>query len=196
MSQRHKVFVSFHHANDQGYRDRFEKLFTHYHDIMVNKSVQIGDIDENQPSQRIRQLIRDRYLRDSTVTVVLIGQETWQRKHVDWEIGASIRATDYNSRSGLVGILLPTYTAPPSSLFNTFHRNTPNTYGREYYERTVPPRLIDNVNCGYAKIYDWSDDPLQVQRWIHEAYLNRNRILPTNSFPTFVNNRSGSEWQP
>lgn len=101
---RHKVFVSYHHANDQYYRNKFEKLFTERYDIMVSKSVQLGDIDDNLNPETIRQKIRDEYIRDSTVTVVLIGAETWKRKHVDWEIAASIRDTQYNPRSGLLGI--------------------------------------------------------------------------------------------
>ena len=28
MTQRHKVFVSYHHTNDQKYRDNFESLFS------------------------------------------------------------------------------------------------------------------------------------------------------------------------
>ena len=99
MNDRHKVFVSYHHANDQEYRNLFEGLFSFIHNIIVSKSVQIGDIDPNLKVDTIRQKIRDEYLRDSTVTVVLVGAETWKRKHVDWEIGASIRC------SGLLGIL-------------------------------------------------------------------------------------------
>ncbi len=29
MTQRHKVFVSYHHANDQNHRDKFENLFSY-----------------------------------------------------------------------------------------------------------------------------------------------------------------------
>lgn len=106
---RHKVFVSFHHANDWSYRLAFENFFANQYDIMVSKSVQIGDISEHLPTETVRQKIRDQYLRDTTVTVVLIGAQTWQRKHVDWEIASSIRNTPYNPRSGLIGIVLPTY---------------------------------------------------------------------------------------
>lgn len=182
MTLRHKVFVSYHHANDQYYRNQFEDLFTHIYDIMVSKSVQIGDIDPYTPTERIRQIIRDNYLHDSTVTVVLIGAETWKRKHVDWEIGSSIRHTTYNHRSGLLGILLPTY-------------HHPNGDRTKYNPRTIPPRLYDNIQCGFAKIYNWSNNPYEVQGWIHEAFQRRNRITPNNSFPNFVNNRSGLEWQ-
>lgn len=178
---RHKVFVSYHHSiEDQEYRNEFERLFSESHDVMVSKSVQIGDIDPSLATDTIRQKIRDEYLRDSTVTVVLIGPETWKRKHVDWEIGSSIRHTQYNPRSGLLGIILPTYP-----------RNDPSKYN----QYTIPPRLYDNIQCGFAKIYNWSTNPVGVQQWIHEAFERRNKIDPDNSFPNFVNNRSGDRWQ-
>ena len=182
MNNRHKVFVSYHHDNDQVYRNQFEELFSDIFDIMVSKSVQIGDLDPNLNTDTIRQKIRDEYLRDSTVTVVLIGAETWQRKHVDWEIGASIRQTQYNPRSGLLGIVLPTYPRP---------------YGKpnEYFVHTIPPRLYDNIQREFAQIYNWSNDPNLVQSWIHEAFKQRNRIDPDNSYPSFRYNRSGERWQ-
>ena len=109
LDERHKVFVSYYHDDDQYYRELFEDRFSDYYDIMVSKSVELGDIDSYLKTETIRQKIRDEYLRDSTVTVVLVGAHTWQRKFVDWEIGSSIRQTQYNSRSGLLGILLPTF---------------------------------------------------------------------------------------
>lgn len=176
---RHKVFVSYHHANDQYYRDLFEGLFTNLHDIMVSKSVQIGDINPYLQTDTVRQKIRDEYLRDSTVTVVLIGTKTWKRKHVDWEIAASIRSTQYNPRSGLLGIFLPTHP----------------DYGRDKYNPYIcPPRLYDNVQCGFAKLYDWTTDPALVQGWIHDAFERRKKVDPDNSYPSFVNNRSGERW--
>ncbi|MCJ8161997.1 TIR domain-containing protein [Acinetobacter zhairhuonensis] len=175
MTQRHKVFVSYHHANDQEYRDKFESLFADRHDIIVSKSVQIGDIDINLKTETIRQKIRDEYLSDSTVTVILIGSETWKRKHVDWEISSSIRSTKNNSRSGLLGIILPSYPRGSTSKYNQY---------------TIPPRLYDNLNCGFASIYNWNNDPKKVQKWIHEAFLRRNTILPSNSRDLYINNCS------
>lgn len=179
-SPRHNVFVSYHHANDQAYRDYFERLFAQTCDVMVSKSVRIGEIDPYLNTETVRQKIRDEYLRDSTVTVVLIGSQTWQRKHVDWEIGSSIRQTQYNSRSGLLGIVLPSYPRNDQSKYDPY---------------TIPPRLYDNIQCGFAKIYNWSNNPAEVQSWIHEAFNRRNSINPDNSFPNFVNNRSGERWQ-
>ena len=120
MQPRHKVFTSYHHHNDQSYRDQFERLFANSYDIMVSMSVQIGDIDPKLRVDTVRQKIRDEYLRDSTVTVVLIGAETWKRKHVDWEIGSSIRQTQLNPRSGLLGILLPSYPLLSRNKYNIY----------------------------------------------------------------------------
>lgn len=179
--KRHKVFVSYHHSiADQPYREKFEYLFASRHDVMISKSVQIGDIDPDLPAETIRQKIRDEYLRDSTVTVVLIGADTWKRKHVDWEIGSSIRDTQYNPRSGLLGIILPSYSRADMSKYSRY---------------TIPPRLYDNIECGFAKIYNWNEDPSSVKTWIHEAFERRNTVTPDNSYPSFVNNRSGERWQ-
>lgn len=178
--QKHKVFVSYHHANDQAYRDAFEILFSQHHKVFLTNSVQIGDIDTDLSTETIRQKIRDEYLRDSTVTVVLIGTQTWQRKHVDWEISSSIRKTKHSSRSGLLGILLPTH---------------PSYRKKGYDGGIVPPRLVNNQACGYANIYDWSDNPASVAQWIETAFEARETKTPDNSYPHFVNNKFGTSWK-
>ncbi|WP_415882610.1 TIR domain-containing protein [Neptuniibacter sp. QD34_54] len=194
MSQRHKVFVSYHHANDQEYREYFEEMFSDFHDVLIPQSVQIGEIDTGLSDEKIRQIIRDDYLRDSTVTVVLIGSQTWQRKHVDWEIASSIRNTKRNPRSGLLGIILPSYKPQTRSLSimdRILLKNAANDSTTKYLDRTIPPRLADNIKCGYSKIYSWTNDPFEVQDWIHEAFESRHESKPNNSLRSFKQNRSG-----
>lgn len=179
MTRRHKVFVSYHHANDENYKNIFELRFGNKFNSLISGSVQIGDIDPNLKDETIRQKIRDEFLRDTSVTVVLIGTQTWQRKHVDWEISSSIRNTKANPRAGLVGLFLPSHPA----------------YGKKQYKRgTIPPRLFDNVECDYAVLADWNNDPDIIQELVHKAYLNKSKILPNNSRPLFRRNRSGSQW--
>lgn len=176
---RHKVFVSFHH-DDQKYKDWFVTVMK---DDIVDKSVEDGDIDDLKiKTETIRQKIRDDFIADATVTIVLIGPCTWQRKHVDWEIGSSLRDTRKNSRCGLLGIWLP---------------NHPDFGRQKYNPRLMPPRLADN--CGgddpYACIYDWPGQQAteQIRRWIHKAFQRRDesRTPPNNSRVLFGNNRSG-----
>ena len=178
---RHQVFVSYHHELDQWYRNAFEMLFTRVYSIMVSKSVQIGDIPAGLSVETVRQKVRDEYLRDSTVTVVLVGADTWKRKHVDWEIGASIRQTRKNPRSGLLGILLPTYHFPETGKYDPY---------------TIPPRLHYNIECRFARMYLWSSNPIEVSGWIHEAFERRAKVNPNNSYTSFANNRSGNRWSP
>ena len=125
---RHKVFISYHHYNDEYYKDLFCKWLG---SDFVNKSVEDGDINPYVAIETVRQKIRDNFIADATVTVVLVGKCTWQRKHVDWEIGSSLRNTKFNPRCGLLGILLPTHY----------------DFGRvNDCLRRIPPRLADNCN--------------------------------------------------
>ena len=176
--KKHNVFVSYHHDEDQDYRDCFEALFRT--EVFISKSVGFGEIDPNLKPDTVRRIIRDEYLRDSTVTIVLIGKYTWQRKYVDWEIGSSIRKTEYNSRSGLIGVFLPTH---------------PNNGGKDYDENLIPPRLAHNHNCGFAELYNWTENPETLKQWIHDAFNRRGRVDPDNSFPHFIKNRTGERWQ-
>jgi hypothetical protein len=169
----HKVFISYHHALDQNYRDEFESIFTGSSRILISKSVLIGDIDSNLSDQAIAQKIRDEYLADSTVTIVLLGRSTWGRMHVDWEIDSSLRETKLSSRSGLLGILLPTHL---------------NYGSNKYNEEFIPGRLADNLKNGYAKIYNYSRDPNSVASWIDKAFLDRNDKKPDLSRPRLKQN--------
>ena len=179
MTNKHNVFISYHHKNDENYKLEFERLFSGIYDIIETKAVTDGDIDPYLKTDTIRQKIRDEFIRSASVTVVLVGSETWKRKHVDWEISSSIRDTQLNSRTGLLGIILPTYL---------------RTDITKYDKCTVPPRLQDNIESGFASIYNWSDDPYQVQGWIHDAFLRRKQINPDNSRDMFGQNKSSESW--
>ena len=172
---RHKVFISF-HEKDIKYKEKFVRLMK---DRLIDKSVDTGNIDDTGlKTETVRQKIRDEYIRDATVTIVLIGPRTWQRMHVDREIGSSIRRTKKNSRCGMLGILLP---------------NHPN-YGKKTNIHMLPPRLSDNCKGedSYALIYDWPNPwaPAKVARWIHRAFVRRDGTPPTNSRMAFGRNRT------
>jgi hypothetical protein len=177
---KYKVYVSYNHCiEDQEYRNHFEEILLANQDIVIMKSAQIGNIEPGLSVETIRQLIREKYLKDSTVTVVLIGSNTWKQKQVDWEIDASIETTQNNQISGLLGIITPSY-----------HKNDT----LEYNEHTIPPRLYDNTRCGFASIHFWDTDPFIIQKWIHDAFERRTRFDPDNSRPSFAENLLGSEW--
>ena len=171
----HKVFISF-HEEDIKYKENFVRMMGKR---IVDRSVDTGNIDDaGLKTATVRQKIRDEYIRDATVAIVLIGPRTWQRKYVDWEIGSSIRKTKKNSRCGLLGILLP---------------NHPN-YGKKRNIRLLPPRLADNCKGEdtYALLYDWPKPwtPSKVAEWIHRAFVRRSGTSPNNSRQPFARNRT------
>lgn len=102
----HKVFISYHHDNDQ---DRKEELLeiNRQNSIFIDESVDTGVISDDLDDNAIREKIRDDYLKDSTVTIILVGLETKNRKHVDWEIYSSMFDGKVNKKSGILVINLP-----------------------------------------------------------------------------------------
>lgn len=176
-NQKHKIFISYYHKEDQHYKNELEKILGK--EYAISRSVQIGDINPNNNTDYTRQIIRDNYLRDSSVTIVLIGKNTWKRKHVDWEIYSSMRNTISNPRSGVIGIILPTR--------DDFGKGIP------FNKYTIPPRLADNLDNKYVSIYDWSDNPNFYQKIIHESFIRRGQINPNLSRSMFGRNRSDDD---
>ena len=156
---KHKVFVSYHHDNDQAYKEALINS-----DMFVDASVDTGDIDDNLDDEAIRQKIRDEYLKDSTVTIVLVGLQTKYRKHVDWEIYSSMYNGKVNKQSGMLAVNLPitgctNYTAAhgedeKKKIYPTTKSWTSITSRSEYEKRYpyMPARIIDNLLNKDAKI--------------------------------------------
>lgn len=143
----HKVFVSYHHANDQAKADY---LRTEYGENNTLLDRSLNEAYEDMTDDEILAAIRTEHLKDSTVTIVLIGSETANRKWVDWEIYASLRPYGKRSRNGLLGIYLPT-------------------------AGETPARLQDNIDSGYAVTMKWENISWQLESKIEEAYNNRNK---------------------
>ena len=102
----HKVFVSFHHDNDQKYKDSLVKWGVE-NNIFIDGSVDMGEIPDDWTSQQIREYIRDEHLKDTSVTILLVGTETKNRKHIDWELFSSMYDGKKNKKSGILVINLP-----------------------------------------------------------------------------------------
>ena len=159
----HKVFISYHHKRDQDYKDELIDFGKHF-SVFIDKSVDTGGISEDLSDQAIREKIRDDHLRDSTVTVLLVGLETQRRKHIDWEIYSSMFDGVRNKKSGILVINLPPtqctyFTAahgpqekrkiyPDQSSWISIDLRT------EYESRYpyLPDRIIDNLLAPQAKI--------------------------------------------
>lgn len=169
-----KVFISYHHRNDQSYKE-YLLDFNEKHGIFIDASVDTGDIDDRLPSQAIRRKIRDEYLANSTVTILLVGTETKYRKHVDWELYSSMIDGSVNKRSGILVINLPStnctvFTAAHAGEKELVHPDcsswTTVKTRKEYEERYpyLPDRVIDNLLEPKAKISVVPWEKLNVER--------------------------------
>ena len=151
-----KTFISYHHGNDQGYKNHLSKMAENFH-VFEDCSVEVGDISDEYSSEKIRRIIRDEYLKDTKVTILLCGSETRFRKHIDWELKSSMIDGSINRRSGILIINLPTAGS------NSGHAGLPNEKENIYWDYTgkwtsynskqeykdtypmMPERIIDNL---------------------------------------------------
>jgi len=184
----HQVFISHHHANDQDYKDQLLRINALYK-IFIDGSVDTGDISDSLTDQQIRQKIRDEYLKNSTVTMLLVGTETKGRKHVDWETYSSMIDGKINKRSGVLVITLPStgctyFTAAHSNekemiypeVSSWISIDTQAEYQRRY--PYLPDRIIDNLIAPTAKISvtNWDrikNNPEALRFLIHSAFGDR-----------------------
>lgn len=150
-----KVFVSYSHRLDQQAADDFRKIFADKRDVFIDKSIRedIGELQAETIKDRLSYLIKD-----STVTVVLIGQETGGRSWVDWEIYYSLRKSYGNTRNGLLGVKIP------------------------YKTHWIPDRLSDNIPS-MGLIIDWPRDYRTLTSAIEQVYLVSRSGLPNLSRP-------------
>ena len=173
---RRKCFVSYHQDDE----NEVQKFIDDFGGAFIPKVLGVSDVDDfinSTDTEYVLRRIRELYLSDSTVTIVMIGQCTWARKYVDWEIASTLRNDQVNKRSGLLGITLPSVANLSS--------------------RKMPPRLAANVlrnanndDYGYGrwKIYPRSESALASM--IEEVFDLRESLNPDNSLELYVNNRS------
>ena len=82
-----KIFVSYHHAGDQGYYEAFVKLFSETYSVFQDNSLERAyDSDD---TDYIRWRIRQNDISGTSCTVVLCGARTHERKYVDWGINVT-----------------------------------------------------------------------------------------------------------
>lgn len=198
---KHKVFISYHHDLDQDKKETLLELNKVY-DLFDDYSVSDGEIDDNLSAEQIRIKIRDNFIRNAKVLILLCGQKTKNRKHIDWEINAAMFNTELNPRLGIVVINLPSITnsfvrastdeekelISPESRWMTLNTR------EEYVERYpyMPERIIDNfVKDVPISVVDWNriyQNPLILKKLVDNAFNRRKDISYDHSRPIRRNN--------
>jgi hypothetical protein len=148
-------------------------------DVFIAKELGVYDdddfIDSNDGDYVMTQ-IREKYLSDSTITIVLLGTCTHSRRYIDWEIKSSLRQGSYTP-NGLIGIVLPSLSEAPY-----------------VPERFSANRDKDENDKCFAQ-YHWAPtSEEQFGRWIESAFNSRTQKshLIKNTQAIWKNNRKCS----
>lgn len=108
----HKCFISY-KKEDQYYRNELDNLFDEKD--VINKS--LDRRIKSDDGDYVMQVIRNDYLKDSTVTLFLIGEHSSENEGDDWQgdknyfIKKELQSSLYNgignTRNGILGVVLP-----------------------------------------------------------------------------------------
>jgi hypothetical protein len=161
----HKCFISYNAAD----KDAVDKFCENFSGSFIRRGLKMeDDIIDSTNTDYVMQRIRSLYLRDSTVTIVLIGKCTWARRFADWEVQASLRNPADGYPNGVVAI----------QLWDSY--------------KTLPNRVRLNVNSGYSKFYAYPKSSASLENIINEAFDARfdKQNLIDNTRDRFSNNRT------
>ena len=200
---RHRVFISYYHHDDQRYKDYLIKMqefnieTMQMQSIFEDFSVHEKEIDDaGLSSEQIRCIIRDEYIKDATVLILLCGENTKKRKHIDWELHAAMYDSPANRQMCIIVIKLPTIKQgirasseeekPLLSDFGQWY-SIDNRAEFEAQYPYMPSRIIDNfVKEVPITVVEWSrieNHPTILKQLIDNAFNSRFDFTYDHSSP-------------
>lgn len=200
---RHRVFISYYHHDDQRYKDYLIKMqefnieTMQMQSIFEDFSVHEKEIDDaGLSSEQIRCIIRDEYIKDATVLILLCGENTKKRKHIDWELHAAMYDSPANRQMGIIVVNLPTIKQgirasseeekPLLSDFGQWY-SIDNRAEFEAQYPYMPSRIIDNfVKEVPITVVEWSrieNHPTILKQLIDNAFNRRFDFTYDHSSP-------------
>ena len=185
----HKCYISF-KTEDIYYKSEIQKMKEAGKLDYIDKSLN-DPIDSENPDYIMRK-IREDYLSDSTVTLFLIGthsKETlgWEeQQYIKRELQASLFNGENNSRSGILGVVLPdmydsiykgSYTCSTCGNRHNWVSINDNTVIKEF---SVNYYVEPHTGCSwtegqrYCVLVKWDDFVSDPEAYINKAYDKRS----------------------
>lgn len=173
-STRHRCFISY-HVVDQAEVETFidtygSEFIAHAIGVTVD-----DDFVNSTDEEYIKTRIRERYLSNTTVTIVLLGACTWSRPFVDWEISSSLRNDPVNRRSGILALPLPSMQNSarlPDRVRDNWDRDD---LARSYAEYRAYPSSAQQIRDSIEAAFQ--------ARTAKAAYVNNSRSLMRSERP-------------
>ncbi len=185
----HRVFISF-KTEDKSYKNYIQ---SNLGVDMIDKS--LNEAIDSEDEDYIMRKIREDYLSDSTVTILLIGTHSSEnegqeeQKFIKRELQASLYNGKSNSRNGILGIVLP-------QMYDTIYKNaytcsecgnTHNYVGINdstvIKEFSVNFYIPENGKCSWAEderycvLVKWEDFKKDAEKYIDLAFDKRKQPI-------------------
>ncbi|MHA8110397.1 TIR domain-containing protein [Lactobacillaceae bacterium Melli_B4] len=183
--KKHKCFISF-KTCDEDYKLRIQN------DLgigMIDKSLNEPINSENR--EYVMQRIRDEYLKDSSITIFLIGQKSYEnlgddQYYIKKELQASLYKSINHGRNGILGVVLPNmvyriykgkYTCSSCGNEHNYVAIDDNTVIKEFSANYYIKK--DHLSCSwseedrYCKLVEWDDFVNDPNKYINEAWEKR-----------------------
>ncbi|MDE3075719.1 MAG: TIR domain-containing protein [Chloroflexota bacterium] len=152
---RYRCYLSFDHQDESPARAFIEEFDPRQEYLFTRKETVPNYILSSTDPAFVAQRMRQYFLLESTVTIVLVGKATWTQRSVEAELLGSLYRANGLQPSGLVAIRL-------------LHRSI---------TLKLPERLRLNLDSGYARFHLYPDNPLELSAWIEDAHKRRTARL-------------------
>lgn len=188
----HKCFISF-KTEDEGYKKEIQKWNDANKVDMIDKS--LNEAIDSDDEDYIMRKIREEYLADSTVTIVLIGEHSAEnqgkeeQKYIKRELQASLYNGEDNTRNGILGVVLPSMVDriyKGSYVCDTCGKNhlciylNNSTVIKEFWKNYY---LDDKDKCHYTEedrycvLVKWEDFKKSPNKYIDMAFEKRSQDI-------------------
>jgi hypothetical protein len=169
-----KVFITYSHF-DELTVSQFINYWAYHEEVFIPKALGVRDndnfIDSDNPDYVMSQ-IRQKYVGDTSVTIVLIGTCTHSRRYVDWEIKASLTQPAGGLPNGLLGILLQ--PLEEAHLPDRFAKNFKSAQGDGYARYRYAPKTAEQLAA-------WIEDGFQARTSRANLIVNPQDMMHYNS---------------
>lgn len=191
----HKCFVSYKKEDDY-YKKELVKMFKE--EDIIDKT--LDRVIDSQDGDYIMQVIRDDYLKDSTVTICLIGVHSSENEGRDYlgrhknyfiirELQASLYNGKNNTRNGILGVVIPemydsiykgSYSCSECGGNHNWVKMDDDTVIREFSQNYyIEPHdgCAWNEEQRYCILVKWDDFVKNPEKYVNQAYDKRTASI-------------------
>ncbi|NQZ66390.1 MAG: TIR domain-containing protein [Mycoplasmatales bacterium] len=112
-----RIFVAFDEEKNKKYADIVRKMLKelNHEDISIDQEIKIKE-EKYKSDQEVKEEIRNQFLKDVDVTVIVVGPKTNNNKYIDWLIRSSM--SNSNQKQGGAFVVVNTLKNEDSWIVN------------------------------------------------------------------------------